>query len=184
MVYNRAEVVKRANASTTNTPEACQKWTRTEIGAPSAGDYDHDGDADAMDGWESEPKKYKHTDRNPPAGVPVAYSGGTHGYGHRAISLGNGKIRSTDAGGSGHVATVDLDWPEKNWGLKYVGWSETMDGVLIPEAPKPSAKPKSKASSLVSQARDLLQHAKSNAKKNHKPKRKAKIKIALKTLPK
>jgi len=184
MVYNRDEVVKRANASTSNQVDTCQLWTRTIIGVPSAGDYDHDGDADAVDGWKSEPTKFKHAgDRHPPAGVPVSYSGGSAGHGHRAISLGNGKIRSTDANGNGHVATVDLDWPEKHWGLKYLGWSDTMDGILVPEAPKPDAKPKSEAENLVEQARDLLRHAKSNAKKNHKPKRLLKLKDALHTLP-
>jgi hypothetical protein len=137
MVYNREQAAQRAEASKTNTPDACQAWTRSMLGAPSAGDYDHDGAADAEDGWKSEPTKYRHTDRHPPRGVPVSYLGGSHDNGHRAVSLGNGMIRSTDAGGRGKVATVPLDWPERTWGLKYVGWSESIDGVLIPEAPAP-----------------------------------------------
>lgn len=139
--YDRAEVVARALASKTNVPDTCQLWTRTVCGAPSAGDYDGDGAADAEDGWKSEPAKYKHAgDRNPPAGVPVSYGGGSRDNGHRAVSLGNGMIRSTDAGGSGKVATVPLDWPERAWGLTYLGWSDTCDGWLIPEPP--TAKPK------------------------------------------
>jgi GH25 family lysozyme M1 (1,4-beta-N-acetylmuramidase) len=140
MVATREEAARIAEASKTNEPGACQKWTRTLFGAPSAGDQDHDGDADAVDGWKSEPQSARHTDRNPPRGVPVAWSGGSHGFGHRAISLGGGKIRSTDAGGSGRVATVDLSWPEQHWGLKYLGWSETIDGLPIP-AEKAQAKP-------------------------------------------
>lgn len=136
--YNRAQIAARAKASTTNVPGTCQLWTRTICGAPSAGDFDGDGSADAEDGWKAEPAKYKHSgDRNPPAGVPVAYGGGSRDNGHRAISLGNGMIRSTDARGAGKVATVPLNWPEKQWGLTYLGWSETCSGLLIPQAPKP-----------------------------------------------
>jgi hypothetical protein len=148
MVRTRAQAVAHALASHTNRPGTCQLWTRTMFNAPSAGDQDGDGDADAVDGWKSEPKSARHEgDRHPPEGVPVAWSGGRHGFGHRAISLGKGKIRSTDAGGSGRVATVDLGWVERHWGLHYLGWSETIDGVKIPGAapkakPKPKPKPK------------------------------------------
>lgn len=150
MVVNREKAAQRAEASRTNVPGTCQKWTRTQFSAPSAGDVDHDGDADAMDGWKSEPAGKRHPSRKPPRGVPVAYSGGSQGYGHRAISLGNGMIRSTDAGGSGKVATVALDWPEKHWGLKYLGWSDTIDGILIPKGPA-QAKPKKPVSKIISE---------------------------------
>jgi len=58
--------------------------------------------------------------------------GGTHGYGHIAVALGNGKVRSTDAGGPGKVATVDLGWVESHWGLPYVGWADNVNDVIIP----------------------------------------------------
>lgn len=116
-----------------NKPDTCQYVTRGWLDAPSAGDYDHDGAADAEDGWKKEPQWARRADRNPPEGYPVTYSGGSNDNWHRALSLGNGKIRSTDAGGRGVTATVDLDWPEKTWGMKYVGWSVTMDGVKIPK---------------------------------------------------
>lgn len=135
MVLNRAEAVKAALRTTRNVPNTCQLVTRGWFNAPSVGDFDGDGAADAEDGWKSEPQAARHFDRNPPAGVPVSYTGGSRDNGHRAISLGNGKIRSTDAGGWGVVATVDLAWPEKQWGLKYVGWSETIDGIKIPLPP-------------------------------------------------
>lgn len=136
--HTRAEVVERALASKINVPDTCQLWTREIFGAPSVGDFDGDGAADAEDGWKSEPPKFKHAgDRNPPAGVPVSYGGGSRDNGHRAISLGNGMIRSTDAGGHGKVATVPLDWPEKAWGLTYLGWSDTCDGWLVPNPVSP-----------------------------------------------
>lgn len=136
-ILDREAAVQRALASTTNKPGYCQQWTHDLYNAPSAGDVDHDGDADAVDGWLSEAAAHRHTDRKPPRGTPVAWSGGSHGNGHRAISLGPDKagvyhIRSTDAGGPGVVATVPLDWPERTWGLKWLGWSDTIDGQPIP----------------------------------------------------
>lgn len=139
MVYNREEAARRAEASKVNTPTYCQRWTRKQFGVPSVGDFDGDGRADAEDGWKSEPLKYRHPgDRRPPRGVPVSYGGGRKDDGHRAVSLGNGMIRSTDAGGLGRVATVPLDWPERHWGLHYLGWSDSCDGVLIPKPPAPA----------------------------------------------
>lgn len=187
MVYDRAQIVERALASTTNTPGSCQLWTRTIIDAPSAGDFDHDGDADAVDGWESEPAKYRHPgDRNPPAGVPVAFKGGSHGYGHRAISLGGGKIRSTDmapdAYSPGHVGTTTIAAIERHMNQSYLGWSETMDGFLIPvppEAKKPTPKAKPKPT-RVSNARSLLKAALAKATGQ----RKRKIRAGINDLPK
>ena len=115
----------------------------------AVGDVDGDGDADAVDGWKSEPASARHEgDRNPPRGVPVAWSGGSRGFGHRAVSLGNGRIASTDAGGIGRISIVPLSWVEQQWGMSYLGWSETMSGVLI-EAPTPAnPKPKKEYSEL------------------------------------
>lgn len=139
MVYSREEAAKRAEEATVNTPRMCQAWTRGILGAPSVGDQDGDGDADAVDGWRSEPNSAKHTDRKPPRGTPVAWGGGSSGFGHRAISLGpiNGvyMIRSTDAGGSGRIATVPLAWVEAQWGMTYLGWSDTISGLKIPFTP-------------------------------------------------
>lgn len=153
MVNNRAEAVEAALRTTRNVPNTCQLVTRGWFNAPSVGDFDGDGAADAEDGWKSEPLSARHGDRNPPAGVPVSYLGGSRDNGHRAISLGNGKIRSTDAGGSGVTATVDLAWPERTWGLKYVGWSETIDGIPIP--PIPPTGPKTRGENVDEALRRL-----------------------------
>lgn len=128
MVNSASVAVSNALNSHTYPAGRCQAWVVGLFGMPGVGDRDGDGDADAVDGWISE-RGHQHTDRNAPAGAPVAWSGG---YGHRAISLGNGLIRSTDAGGSGIVATVPLSWIEQHWGLRYLGWSDTINGVAIP----------------------------------------------------
>src|SRR5690349_3800386 len=139
-VLDRESAAQNAENSKVNAPGMCQSWTRRQFNADPVGDFDQDGDSDAVDGWESEPKGSRHTTRKPPRGTPVAYSGGSSGHGHRAVSLGpidgTYMIRSTDAGGTGRVATVPLDWPEKEWGLKYLGWSETISGEEIPKLSK------------------------------------------------
>jgi hypothetical protein len=146
-VFTREQAARRMEAARTNVPGTCQQWTRNMFGAPSAGDRDHDGDADAVDGWLSEPNDARHPgDRNPPRGVPVAFSGGSRGFGHRAGSLGRRRIRSTDMAESryarGAVGTTTIDWIERSMGVRYLGWSETITGIPIPTGTKPAPKPK------------------------------------------
>lgn len=139
-MYNREQVAQRAEASKTNTPGYCQMWSRTVAGGVSVGDFDGDGDADAVDGWKQSTKKHPG-DRNPPRGTIVSFSGGSKGYGHRAISLGAPGIRSTDMStltgryAPGVVGTVSISEIEKAMGVKYLGWSEDISGVLIPLPP-------------------------------------------------
>jgi len=144
MVYDREEAVRRALAQDTNVPDTCQLTTRTWCQVRSAGDLDGDGAADAEDGWKSEPAGFRRYDREPLDGAPVSYLGGSRDNGHRALAVpgrsrdGLRLIRSTDAGGRGRVATVDILWPVREWGLMYAGWSLTCDGVLgESDPPKP-----------------------------------------------
>lgn len=146
MVRSAAEAVKVAKRYTRFSKGYCQIWTRTVLGANSVGDVDRDGDADAVDGWKSEPAWAKHTDRNPPAGAPVAFSGGSRGFGHRALSLGNGMIRGTDmylgryrAGTVGNATIAQIESAMK---VRYLGWSETISGHKIPGLVKKEPKPK------------------------------------------
>lgn len=152
-----SEMIRAANAQTTNTPAACQHNTWVLYQSHAVGDVDHDGDADAVDGWKSEPASARHTDRKPMIGAPGAWSGGSGGFGHRAPCVGydkNGEplFRSTDAGGRGVMATKPLSFFEEVWGLHWLGWSETISGdpikglwkhvpdVARPEKPKPKTR--------------------------------------------
>lgn len=145
-ICNRRQAVRRARASVSNIPGTCQLWTRTIFGADSAGDRDGDGDADAVDGWNSEPVSARHPgDRTPPPGVPLAFAGGSRGFGHRAVSLPNGKVRSTDMTETGYAAgrvgTTTISQIERSMGVTYLGWSETISGQKIPLAPKKKPAP-------------------------------------------
>jgi hypothetical protein len=70
---------------------------------------------------------------DPPAGVPIWYGPGTGSrFGHVAISLGGGRIRSTDCPRDGMVGDTDLHWPQRRWGHDYRGWSTSIGGQPIP----------------------------------------------------
>jgi hypothetical protein len=132
MPVSRTQAVANALASTTNTPRYCAQWTRTMFGVPALGDFDGDGAADAEDMWRAA-KIRNEGDYTVPAGVPVYWGGGSGDNGHIAVSLGNGMCRSTDAAGAGKVGTVPLDYPVRQWGMPYLGWSEDLYGYLIPD---------------------------------------------------
>lgn len=68
-------------------------------------------------------------DRTPPYGAPVVFRGGSHW--HIAIYVGNGKVRSTDAGGAGRMATVSIGWFKTYWGYTYEGWIGDIAGRKI-----------------------------------------------------
>lgn len=144
----------------------CQEFTRDRFNAPPVGDVDKDGRSDAEDGWKSEPFRARHTDRNPEPGSPVAWEGGSHDDGHRAIADVDGYIISTDAPVAGKIGRVHLDWVERNWGLHYLGWTDTISGKEIPEeeAPKPPKEPRkgSDAAKALANLRSALRRAKLN----------------------
>lgn len=138
MVRSSKEAMEAAERQTLNKPGMCQYTVRTWFDAPSAGDQDGDGDYDAVDGWKSEPASARHPgDRNPPPGKPLSFSGGSKGFGHRAMSWPGMTTRSTDmqngAYKSGHVGFATIAQIEKAMGVKYLGWSDTIDGLPIPK---------------------------------------------------
>lgn len=124
MVNNAETTARNAEKSTTNEPGYCLQWCRERAAIPAK--Y-----PDAATAWKNAERRHKG-DRRPPRGAMVFWTGGSHGYGHIAVSIGEGKARSTDAGGSGRVATVNLEtWPA--WGLAFAGWADNVNGVTIPD---------------------------------------------------
>jgi hypothetical protein len=156
-INTSAEAIHKACNQFTNRVGACQLYVHDWFNAPSVGDVDHDGDADAVDGWESEPKAYRITGTRDPKveGVPLAFGGGSHGFGHRALLMKPGHIRSTDMFGNqwapGKTSTVTavttsaaIAIIEQQMGVHYLGASKTISGILIPNfaqtTPKPPAR--------------------------------------------
>ena len=160
--YTDEQIAQRAEASRTNDPDHCFQWSRTMAGLPAVGDYDGDGSADAEDGYKAAIAGGQlHTDRRPPRGAIVFYSGGSRDNGHAAVSLSAGMERSTDAGGRGVPATVPLDWPEREWGLTYVGWTLGYAGWVIPATPETKTKQRREE---VQAALKALRHVRDTAK--------------------
>lgn len=155
MVNSNKQAITEARKTTKNTPGFCQGQTRDWFNAPSAGDRDGDGDADANDGWLSEPVSARvFGDRNPPEGAPLYFKnkvGG--GFGHRCISeVGNDQARSTDMFNGryskGNTSKCTITQLEASMGLIYVGWSRTITGIPIPGLEK-KAPPKPKLPAWV-----------------------------------
>jgi hypothetical protein len=119
-----AETVAAAKASSYNTPGQCLGWSREQADIPSR--Y-----VDAATAWEHATGRHAG-DPTPPKGAAVYWTGGSGGHGHIAISVGNGMVRSSDAGGSGVVATISLKQLSREWHLTYVGWADTINGYRIP----------------------------------------------------
>lgn len=141
---NREQAARAAEATVHNVVGFCQGQVSIWFDAPVAGDYDGDGAADAEDGWKKEPLKYRHTNHDAPRGVPGSALGGSHDNGHRFISLGGGLWRSTDFDGvtkryhAGICGNGTVEQICAAMGVTWAGWSETMNGVLIPMPPPPS----------------------------------------------
>lgn len=124
MTRTAEQTATSAEQTETNEPGYCLKWCRLRADIPAL--Y-----PDAATAWKYAHHRHKG-DRYPPRGAMVYWLGGSAGYGHIAVSVGNGRIRSTDAGGAGHVATVDVGWVEAHWGLPFAGWADNVNDVVIP----------------------------------------------------
>ena len=125
MVQSLSAAIEDAVADATATPGMGLRQVRAWYAIPAR-------DPSAAAAWAAACYR-RPGDRHPPRGAPVFYAGGSHGFGHIAMALGDGTVRSTDAGGRGRVATVALDWPEHHCGLSYVGWTADLEGTVIPE---------------------------------------------------
>jgi len=130
--YSAAQAKARALSHGTWKIGYCLNFVWTCLDYPNRA-----GLASANAAWAAAKKKvYTGT---PPAGAPVYWAGGS--YGHIAISLGNGYVRSTDWPSKGRVGNVTIKQMTSAWGLKYRGWSKDYAGKdivgLLPAASYP-----------------------------------------------
>lgn len=129
-----------ANALATSTWPGglCLNFVRSAYGVAADGnDSNSDGVIDgigAAQEWDSIPDAHRYSTDNPadvPYGAPVwMYSPTTAGkkYGHVAIGLGGGQMRTTAAGST--VKTVSIAaWAAKGYTVK--GWSDWINDVPI-----------------------------------------------------
>lgn len=106
----------------------CQAFTVTMFGTGAVGDYDGDRDADAVDGWRKAVARGRVVKASAigdftkiPAGVALYWSGGSRGYGHAAVSIGGGRMVTTDASrGLVGIANIKGWWAGSHTFLGYV----------------------------------------------------------------
>ncbi|GAA0189839.1 hypothetical protein GCM10008944_01720 [Cytobacillus oceanisediminis] len=106
----------------------CQAFTVTMFGTGAVGDYDGDRDADAVDGWRKAVARGRVVKASAigdftkiPAGVALYWSGGSRDYGHAAVSIGGGRMVTTDASrGLVGIANIKGWWARSHTFLGYV----------------------------------------------------------------
>jgi hypothetical protein len=126
-----AQAVAQARRYRTNRVGMCLFHVQSWLGAPWSGPYAY---------WAWQHARHKHPgDKNPPPGVPVYWSGGR--YGHIALSVGGGRVRSTDWPRRGHVGECTIDQLSRAWGKRYAGWAADIGGQNIPGVGHPAPRP-------------------------------------------
>lgn len=139
----------------------------------------------ATSGWANATAKHHTLDpAKIPAGVPIWWTGGSHGFGHVAISTGAGWCWSTDIHRVGYFDHVPIAEIHDRWGLTFAGWSEDINGVRVyspTAAPVPPVKPPPPSpGTRISEARVLLLAA----IPHRTPAARVRIRAALRLLPK
>lgn len=99
----------------------CLGFVRTVFGLPGR-------DPSAIAAWQAARSKHAG-DLRPPAGVPVFWSGG--GPGHVAVSTGGGWIVTSDFPSAGRVSKIPISVLHTAWHLRYLGWTEDLEGVRL-----------------------------------------------------
>lgn len=131
-VRSGADAIRWALSKTSWFPTGmCQQFTRMTFNVGS-------GAPSAAAAWHQANHRHPTNDASSvPKAVPVFWLGGSRGFGHAAVSLGNGLCRSTDWPSAGRVGTARIEDINRAWGQDFQGWSEDINGVTVWEKPPP-----------------------------------------------
>jgi hypothetical protein len=101
----------------------CLYFVRSAFGVPAR--Y-----SAARTAWQQAARRHPTTDRAAiPRGVPVFLDHPKSTYGHVALALGDGRIRTTNSA-TGLIHTHDITlW--QSWGYSLLGWTEDLNGVDV-----------------------------------------------------
>ena len=126
----RAHASKRANWK-----NLCQRFVANCYGFPR-GVYNS-----ASEAWRRIPKQFKHPgERNAPAGALYYWTGGSSGYGHVALSMGDGTMACNDA--SGRIMIRPNSYMFNYYGrLQFQGWADPYFGRLVTSLGRPGGNP-------------------------------------------
>jgi hypothetical protein len=125
--------VNNARRYTRNRDDMCLLEVQTWMQAPWSGPY-------AEDAWRRWGGQHPG-DKNPPPGVPVYWHSPRHRYGHIALSVGGGRVRSTDYPRNTYVGEATIDEISRWGGYTYLGWSDRFSGGPIPDIGAPAPRP-------------------------------------------
>jgi hypothetical protein len=101
----------------------CERFAETAWGKPHR--Y-----PSAIAHWHAAVKEGRaYQGKTPPPGAMVFWGGGQ--YGHAAVSIGGGKIVSTDIKRKGKADIVTIDYLSKAWNKKYLGWADPSKGTKL-----------------------------------------------------
>ena len=82
--------------------------------------------------WYAANHKYRvHSGYAVPRGVPVYWTGGSHGAGHIALSVGGGMCLSTDWKRSGRIDYARIDDITRAWHLNFQGYAAEINDVVV-----------------------------------------------------
>lgn len=128
-----------ASHGTAISPGMCDHYAAAFYG------LSHSGFSTAKSHYLSTPTGYRHGTSTAPLGALCFWGGGSSGAGHVAISIGGGRIVSTDMPRSGRCGVVSLGTIGSLWGLPYYGWTDAWYGsqgvVRVAGAPTPPPRP-------------------------------------------
>ena len=117
------EAVAASRRWTTNSYGMCLYTVQTWLAAPWSGPWAED----AWHRWGG----HHPGDMNPPPGVPVYWHNPRSKYGHIALSVGGGRIRSTDWPGARRVGELTIPQMTAAWNIQYLGWADRFSGGTI-----------------------------------------------------
>lgn len=99
----------------------------------------------ALRAYETTPRARIRSTKNPPKGAVLYFShSNANKYGHICLSLGGGKIVSTDIPRNGQVGVTTIDALAKAWSREFLGWTDWIMGHEVRVATTPAPKPATK----------------------------------------
>lgn len=124
MTYSPSRAIATANGITTGYGGMCLMFCRVAYGV-NKGTY-----PSAAAAWNASPTKHATNSLNGiPTGAPLYFSQSGNQYGHVAIYLGGGMMRTTNSADNRIHTDPVSKW--QSWGYQLLGWTEDIDGAHI-----------------------------------------------------